>query len=205
MKRLGFSEKGQALVEMALVFPLHVLLILGIFQIGLLSAGRAFTQYGAYAAARAALVEEEPGAVRAGRRVDPKAAAEIALLAAVGKTLPGGWRLPAAPLARFLGRVSAVKTLADPARLAACRAKTRTTWRHEPGRVAAEVEHDFELIIPGVNRLFVFGWSAWGAIGKSRWGSLSFPSMPPDPEAALLSARYGAPHIPLRAECVLPR
>ncbi|RKH66246.1 TadE family protein [Corallococcus aberystwythensis] len=50
------GESGQALVESALVIPVMVFLILGILQLGMLHHARLMTEYAAYRAARAGIV-----------------------------------------------------------------------------------------------------------------------------------------------------
>ncbi|MFB1483805.1 TadE family protein [Corallococcus sp. RDP092CA] len=50
------GESGQALVESALVIPVMVFLILGILQLGTLHHARLMTEYAAYRAARAGIV-----------------------------------------------------------------------------------------------------------------------------------------------------
>lgn len=149
----GPGQSGQALVEAALTFPLHVLVVLGILQAGLLSVGKGLTEYAAFAAARAALAEPEPGAPRA-RRLDPRKAAAIALLPAA----------PAEPgmAGRLLRGIPGAGILADPGRLAQARARTAVEVRRSKDGVSARVTHDFPLVVPVVNRLFAWGGGLFG-------------------------------------------
>ncbi len=172
----GHDMDGQALLETALTFPLHVLVVLGVLQAGLLSIGKAFTEYAAFAAARAALPEPEPGSPRA-RRPDPRQAAAIAVLPAVPS--------PTGALARLAGGAG---ILADPGRIAAARASVRVETRRAPGRVTARVAHDFALVVPVVNRLFAGG--ARILSGRAR----PVLSLPPE-----------MPRLRLEGECTLPR
>lgn len=58
------GDRGQALVETAIVMPLYVFLILGILQLGLMHQARLITKYAAYKAVRAgALANADKGAM----------------------------------------------------------------------------------------------------------------------------------------------
>lgn len=166
VRRRGPGQSGQALVEAALTFPLHVLVVLGVLQAGLLSVGKGATEYAAFAAARAALVEPAPGAPRA-RRVDPRQAAAIALLPAVPAETGG--------TARLLRGVPGGALLADAGRLARARARTSVEVRRGKDRVAARVTHDFPLVVPVANRLFAWGGGLFGR----------FPAAPGTPSLRL--------------------
>lgn len=173
-------ERGAALAELALAFPVHLAAVLGIVQWGHLSVGRAFTEYAAYAAARAALVEPASRGARRARHVDPVAAARTALLPLAGGSLRSG-PFPAGALAMF-----------DPARRAATARRARVTVSRARGRVRAAVAYDFALVVPVVNRFFAWGLRTWGASG----GAVPVPSFP---------SGSGFPIVRLEAECVLPR
>ncbi|MCK5690438.1 pilus assembly protein [Myxococcota bacterium] len=56
MIRVRKNERGQVLVETAIIMPVVVFLILGALQIVLLQHGRVMTEYAAYNAARAGIV-----------------------------------------------------------------------------------------------------------------------------------------------------
>ena len=173
------GERGQALAETALAFPLQVLLTLGILQVGLLSVGRAGARYAAFAAARAALTEPFPSgpgyAAGRPRRSDPVRAAQIAMIPMAGSALSGG----------AFSRMPAVARLTDPGRLASAAARTRVRIRRGKAGVFARVEYDFGLVVPGAGRLIAFLWALRGGGGESPVGS--------------------APRVPLAAECELPR
>ncbi|MBN9686461.1 MULTISPECIES: TadE family protein [unclassified Corallococcus] len=77
------GESGQALVESALVIPVMVFLILGILQLGTLHHARLMTEYAAYRAARA-------GIVNSGDCEIMKKAAYVALLPTLGPPKSGG-------------------------------------------------------------------------------------------------------------------
>lgn len=68
------KEKGQVLVESAIVFPLMIFMTLGLMQLTLLQHGRVMMDYAAYAAARS-------GVVHSASRAPMEAAANIAVLA----------------------------------------------------------------------------------------------------------------------------
>lgn len=175
------GSSGQALVEAAITFPLHVLVVLGILQAGLLSIGKGFTEYAAFAAARAALTEPEPGEPRArARRMDPRQAAAIALLPAV----PAPATSPAGRIVQSFRGIPGAGLLADPARLAAARARTRVEIRNGKAGVRARVAHDFALVVPVANRFFA-------------WGGRLFGRLPPPVP--------GFPSLRLEGECALPR
>ncbi|MEN9797046.1 MAG: hypothetical protein RL653_742 [Pseudomonadota bacterium] len=50
------NQRGQATVEQALIMPMMVFLVLGILQMGTMQQARLMTEYGAYRAARAGIV-----------------------------------------------------------------------------------------------------------------------------------------------------
>ena len=67
------KEKGQVLVESAIVFPLMIFFTLGIMQLTMLQQGRIMVDYAAYSAARS-------GVVHNGAKNPMEAAANIAML-----------------------------------------------------------------------------------------------------------------------------
>ncbi len=79
IRKIIAKEKGQVLVESALVMPLMIFFTLGILQMILIQHARILADYSAYAAARA-------GVVNSGNPVPMKAAANIAVLPAIART-----------------------------------------------------------------------------------------------------------------------
>ncbi|MEE8410850.1 MAG: TadE family protein [Myxococcota bacterium] len=55
-RRIRRAERGQALVETAIVMPIMIFLVLGALQIMMMQHGRIMTEYAAYNAARAGIV-----------------------------------------------------------------------------------------------------------------------------------------------------
>ncbi|MBI4230105.1 MAG: pilus assembly protein [Planctomycetes bacterium] len=179
---------GQALAEFALVFPLLLLSVLIVMQLSLLAVARASTAYAAYAAARAALVED---LATRDRPIDPAAAARVALLPVTGTTTLAVALARSHMPPRLLGGLSGWGAQAAnlPLRWRAAQHKTRATVRWEESWARAEVEHDFELSIPGAGRAVAWLWWFASDAGVS--------------EGARLAA-YGAPHVVIRDECSLP-
>ncbi len=79
IRKILAKEKGQVLVESALVMPLMIFFTLGILQMIMIQHARILADYSAYAAARA-------GVVNSGNPVPMKAAANIAVLPAIART-----------------------------------------------------------------------------------------------------------------------
>jgi hypothetical protein len=77
-------QSGQAAVETALVVPMMVFLVLGIIQLGMVHHARLMTEYGAYRAVRAGIVNHGDCGIM-------EKSALVALLPTLGplKTLPG--------------------------------------------------------------------------------------------------------------------
>ena len=67
-----------------------------------------------------------------------------------------------------------------------------------PNEVTAEVNYDFELIVPVVNRVIALGEDLFDFSTSSGPGE-------PTNGAEELSRKYGAPHILISDTCVLPR
>ena len=175
------------LAEMAMAFPIHVLVTLGILQLGFLSIARAHAKATAFAAARSALVETPSagsGRIRQTRKPDPARAARMVLLPVTGTTLIGPARIPRSSASGALARVGGLARIADPVRLAAAEQKTRVEIRRLSGAVRATVRHDFELTVPGVGRPFAWAWVLAGG----------------DASAAV---QYGVPHIRIEEQCEL--
>lgn len=133
--------RGAALAEAAVLMPVLVLGTLGTMQLALLGQARLVVHAAATAAARAAAADPR------GTALSPERAAELACLGISGPALPGAARLPAR-LPGLPGRLAAREL---PARL-----KTSADVRFEGGEAVADVVHEYQLLIPGVSRLFVW-------------------------------------------------
>ena len=130
------SESGQAIAEFAIVFPILLLLVLGIIQFSLMYVAKGVVEYAAYAAARAELVNEDPHQAAAfvcssiaGPSHDPGAGQTI--------TVPGWGELPRS-------RSSWVKTKVD----------VLDPGNNGSGKVTVEVAHQYELVVPVASMLF---------------------------------------------------
>ena len=135
-ERENRSEGGQAIAEFAVVFPILLLLVLGIIQFSLMYVARGVVEYAAYAAARAELVNE-----------DPERAAEFVCSSIAGPsydhtlgqpiTVPGWGELPRS-------QSSSIKTTVD----------VLDAADNGSGEVTVEVTHQYELVIPAASMLF---------------------------------------------------
>jgi hypothetical protein len=81
--KAGRGESGQAMVETAIVMPLFVFIILGMFQLSLMHQARYVTKYAAYKAARA-------GSLHRAKKVAMEDAALAVLLPMAGRPTPDG-------------------------------------------------------------------------------------------------------------------
>ena len=130
------GEGGQAIAEFAIVFPLLLMLVLGIIQISLMFVAKSVVEYSAFAAARAELVGE-----------DPERAAEMICSSIAGPsynrgdghpiTVPGWGVLPRSESASLKTSVDVVDPIGD-----------------RNGTVTVEVTHFYELIVPVVSLIF---------------------------------------------------
>ena len=143
------GQRGQVLVETAIAFPIQMLITLAIMQFCLIAVGKQVVNYAAHAAARAALVGE-----------DPERAAAIVCSPIAGSNCTGGSASPIfvpgwGDLPR--SRQSQLKTFAS------------VTDPLDDGNkmVAAEVTHQFELILPFISATPFRDWHpVWGRIVK---------------------------------------
>ncbi|MFW6158336.1 MAG: TadE family protein [Planctomycetota bacterium] len=130
-------ESGQAIAEFAIVFPVMLMLVLGIVQVSLMFVAKQVVDYAAYAAARAELVEE-----------DPQQAAALVCSAIAGPTYPDGvvrnpihvpgWgALPRSAPAVLKTEVDVLNPIGD-----------RDGW------VEVEVTHYYELVVPVASLIF---------------------------------------------------
>jgi len=130
------SESGQAIAEFAIVFPILLLLVLGIIQFSLMFVARGVVEYAAYAAARAELVNEDPERAAvfvcsaiAGPSVAPGDGEAV--------TVPGWGELPRSKSSSLKTTVTVVDPIGD-----------------GNGEVTVEVTHKYELVVPVVSLLF---------------------------------------------------
>lgn len=167
-RRLTDPEGGQAVVEFIIVFPLWLLMTLGIMQMGLMYGARQVVHYAAFCAARAELVkgdtdEDEP---------DPSKAATIACIPVMGRTFYGGITMPS-----FKGKYSDMNSTLDYIlecfmRQLLLGSKVETTTSADKRKITSEVKLDFELQIPIVNRIFVT-WYSLGVGGMTEGGGIT--------------------------------
>ncbi len=157
----GQAPKGQALIELAIVLPLLLVLSLVLIQAAWLSEARGVVEYAAFVAARAAAVDGD--------------AAQAARLVCVPITGLSGARRVWSGAAAGSGSLGGLSDQ-DRSRYAASLEKTRVRIAHLPHAVEAEVEHDWELIIPIAGRLMAMLTT----------------------ESRRLTDRYGTPHLALR-------
>ncbi len=179
------------MAEFALLMPLLTGFTLGVIQLCLLAQARIVVQAAATAAARAAIADPR------GLKLSPERAAAVACAGIAGPTLPAG--LKAGPWENLPGPVG-IKRLVK--RGPASRMKTRAVVILRPDQDEAEatVEHDLELIVPGVNRLFVFVQEGWLLLPGSTKRLLSGEGR----EAWIRTAMYGSPHVLVKAKALLP-
>jgi hypothetical protein len=162
-------ERGQALVEYALIFPIQLLITLAIIQLAHIFIARQVLEYGAFCAARAALAGLS--------EADARQAAIIPISKIAGPTgVPEGTELELPGWETF-------------GRTVAANEKTQLWVGPDSldGRpvIRSEIEHMYELRVP-------IGDVVAYALGDVFLGAEDL-----DREA------YGAPHIRMRASCVL--
>ena len=171
------DERGQAVVEYAIMFPILLLVTLGIIQLSHLFVARHVVEYAAFCAARAMLVEEDSDAAEE----QAEKAALIVCSSIAGRSgpegepieVPGWGTLPRSRSAATKTRVARVPPLdvdVDPV----------TT-------VSAEVTHDFELIVPVVNNMVY-------RLGELRIGVENVDMFD-----------YDSPHLELKARATLAK
>jgi len=145
------EERAQVLAETAIAFPVQMLITLAIMQFCLIAVAKQVVNYAAHAAARAALVEE-----------DPEQAAEMVCSPIAGSDcvpgdvepifVPGWGNLRRSRQSRL--KTSVALPLANP-------------LDDGDKKVTAEVTHHYELILPFVNGTPLNNWHPiWGRIVK---------------------------------------
>ncbi len=124
------AQKGTVIVEFAIVFPIMLMLVLGVIQISFMFVARTVVEYAAFAAARAELVGE-----------DPARAAQFVCSTISGPSYtPGTGRPIVVPGWGVLPRSesSSLKTTAD----------VIEGFGDRTGTVTVEVTHLYELVVP---------------------------------------------------------
>lgn len=128
------GDRGQAIVEFAIVFPFQLLIVLGLLQLLQVFVAKHALVYAAFAAARAEMVGE------------PGEDAAAMILAPVSGDTPVPGRGRPAPF-RFPGWGAEPKS-------PWARGKTRVFRETELGVERVRVEHDLELWIPFADLAF---------------------------------------------------
>lgn len=155
----GRDERGQALVEFAVVFPILLLFVLGIIQLALAYNARLILQYAAFAAARSYIVYQDRGKAEFAARLVcvPISARPTAIASGLL-----GVDIPDYDALEILGDVAGVAE-----RYIYSAYATRVKMYDAGGSplpedrileprkddVTVEVSHDFYLAIPIINRL----------------------------------------------------
>ncbi len=178
--RLAKGERGQAMVEYAIVFPIQILLTLCMIQLAYLFVAKQVVSYAAFCAARAALVYEDDDRYSAGD--EARAAAALACARIAGSAgvdagsvyLPGWGELSGYNAALVKNDVRILSTGDD------------DDSGPQPPPVRVEIIHDFQLRVPIADEI------------TYRIGDVlvSFEDV---------DKTYGAPHIPIRGTCTLAR
>jgi len=170
---MGQDERGSAMLEFAIVFPVQLFVVLGLIQLALAYGANQVVQYSAYCAARAAIPdrrEEDPPPSDYDQyaREQAEKAAEIAMLPVTWAPLSEATDLPT-----FLSEVT--EQAADQARRTAEYTAVDDRQQTFTGRNVwtSTVTHQYALMIPGVNVFFN--------------GTGGFPLLPWD-----MDANYGA-------------
>ncbi len=143
------DERGAAMIEFAIVFPLQLFVVLGLIQLALAFGANQVVLYSAYCAARAAIPDR-------GEEESPLAPEQAAEKAAQVANLAITW----APLSRATDRDAFLNDVRSRglAQLDASKSLTLTKSVKDDGGAiwTNQVEHHYEMLIPGVN-LFLTG------------------------------------------------
>jgi len=184
------AESGQAMLEFVLVFPVQLLITLGIIQFALMKTGQITVNHAAFAAARAVLVADSAGRSGGGAQADAEDAARIVMSAVAGTTR-----------SRAGGRSYDIPGWGKLHRSYAASEKTRVQIFSQEGDVAVEVSHDFELSVPVINDFFAFPWE--GFLGYPASGTSPYPDWA---ARKALARRYGGqPHLVFKETCTLAK
>jgi Flp pilus assembly protein TadG len=179
------EERGAVLIEFAVVFPVQLFVTLGIMQLALLIVGHIVVQHAAFAAARAALVQDVPsgqGAPNPQARAEYAAAVVLAPICATNADLASGraavqvtrddltWPAQGGQfkLNRAAGAYAPVTTV------------TLDPGGAQDSYAAVQVRHEFALIIPVVNGFFAKAgpYALYGVNASSVQGRGIFPILP---------------------------
>jgi Flp pilus assembly protein TadG len=143
MRRLRGNERGAAMLEFAIVFPLQLFVVLGLLQLALAFGANQVVLYSAYSAARAAIPDR-------GEEDTPMAPEQAAQRAAEVANLAITW----APLSRAADRdefVADVRAQAVAQADARGYLTTTTNLRDDSTNVwTTQVEHHYEMLLPGI-------------------------------------------------------
>ncbi|MBI3268569.1 MAG: pilus assembly protein [Planctomycetes bacterium] len=187
-------ESGQAMTEFMIVFPLWLLMTMGIMQLGMIFGAQQIVHYAAFTAARSELVKGDTDTTD----VTPETAARLTCLPLAGPLISGSakkmksvidYELEALPMG-FVGQLLGFKT--------------QLKISGDKKKVTAEVTRHFELVMPIVNVVFVKAFSlGLGALVDDQRDPSSFLSL--NLENTAVTALYGSPHIVIRETTSLPR
>lgn len=160
------------MVEFVITFPLVLFVALGIIQLALVYSGQQVVHYAAYCASRAKLVE-----------ADAERAAEIACIPITSKTRGS--------TSYFYNGIDIGR------RLEASTEKTELVALGYPD-LSATIDYHFELIIPVINKLFVF---------PNEFSLVPWESDPLEEieDNKIITEYYGSPHIYTRQRATLPK
>lgn len=174
------NEKGQAIVEYAIVFPLQLIMVLAIIQLAQIFVAQQVIEYGAFCAARAAVVYPD----------DDDAAKRAAIIPISRITGTGGITDVSLQIEiPGWGPLGSTPNNPNPKYATAADEKTElvidhTTMDGAPV-VDVELEHWYELQVP------------IGDVIAYKLGDIFLSAEDLD------RTTYGTPHIRLRANCVL--
>ena len=180
--RTARGERGQAIVEYAIVFPIQILLTLCMIQLAYLFVAKQVVSYAAFCAARAALVYEDDDRFSAGDEARAAAALACARIAGSAGVEAGSVHLPGWGDLRGYN-AALVKT---DVRILSTGDDDEDDSGPQPPPVRVEIIHDYQLRVPIADEITYH-------IGDVL---VSFEG---------LDRTWGAPHIPIRGTCTLAR
>lgn len=139
-------ERGAALVEFAIVFPLQLFVVLGLIQLALAFGASQVVLYSSYSSARAAIVDRrgDPGYT-----TDEVAAAAAAEKGAEVAALPLTW----APVSRAASQSEFLSEVAGQAsaQLSSAASRTESALGINGDLLTGRVTHHYQLLIPGIS------------------------------------------------------
>lgn len=224
-------EGGAAIVEFVIVFPMWVLMTLGIMQLALMHGASNIVQCAAFASARSAMVQDDTDL----KDVNFERAARIVNVPITSRSMPFGLRIPAVPFvddgaSKMSGTFQYLTSVVyREFAMSLIFAKTKIKLYEDldsDGKVASTVEianvkekigvnceHYFELVMPVVNYTFVQflsfkkGIVSYG-IGGVKEGAMQTDLMSLskiDMHAAMINKLYQEPHAPINEKAILFR